>query len=190
MAKFFNQDHPITDQGVKDALDQDVIAPLQGMSGGTFPLGAWRRYLLSSLVWAPLTAGSVLTYPKNVGHLALTRVGDDTMIVTIDCPTAGFTIATADTAGLLMQLPAGVRYICRNPVGGVLTSLRGPVGLLLIYNFTSGVVENGYVESGNVSIGGGVPMVFRRFGGNFVAGNTYAVIGQWAMEVTIGLGKA
>lgn len=183
MPLFSDQQHPIQDPAVSAALDQDVLAPLQGMTGGVWGLGVWRRYSAGLLQWAASSELASITYGKALGTVSLTRIGDHTMLVSVDCVN-GLTIGGANTPYILMRLPDGVQYACRQPIDAVL-NFRGPIASTTLYNPTAGTIESGYVLAGGGAVGGPSSMVFARNAGNFLNGNVYHIWAQWAMEVAV-----
>lgn len=176
MPQFTLPNSPIQDLAVRAALDQEVITPLQSLMGGVWGLGVWRNYLLSSLLWSVSDIGAVLTIPSNLGTLGITRVGDNTMLFTLFCPNA-FTVATSNTTQVLVQMPDGITYACRQPVDMTLNRFAGVFPCIMTDSVSGNVA--GYVKPSAAFLALGLQT------GSFIAGRSYNVFAQWAMEIAV-----
>jgi hypothetical protein len=182
MPQFGLTDYPIQDGAVRDALDQDVITPLQGLTGGVWGLGSWRRYLLSDLAFSARTVGSVLTVPKSAGSLSITKIGDYTMLFSLNVSTP-MPLAGVNSTYLQLQLPDGITYLNRNQVSPEIDS-SGCIQPCLIFDSVAGW-DTGYIDPGFFSPGLVHFANPRGAGGVFTAGRSYNIFGQWAMEVAV-----
>lgn len=181
MPNFGNSDYPIQDPAVQEKIDQDILTPLQSASGGVWGLGIWRRYNIASLLWGSSTVGSSLNIPKNAGHLSVVRIGDNTMLFTLDMVN-GIAVAGADTSFINFDLPDGIQYACRQPIDTVLNA-RGGVMPCLVNDVTGGSVGPGYVVP--AALGSPSTMTVAQTAGNFLNGRTYCIWAQWALEVAV-----
>lgn len=179
MSRFANQGFPITDPSTQEALDQDVLAPLQGLTGGIWGLGVWRTYSLSSLRWSTDTVGSTLTVPQNLGTLGVCRLGENTMLFSIKGIAGFLTVQGAPCGGLQVELPDGLYHNPRQLVGGNLD--QGSVFVPACI-FSPAGVELGYIVGGASN----VPSLMKigRVAGVFATGGQYNVGAQWAMEIS------
>lgn len=181
MPQFGLNDRPFLDPIVESVIDQDVITPLQTLSGGVWGLGVWRRYNLTDLLWSTRTVGSTLTIPKNMGALGVTKIGDHSMLFSINTSTP-FTVVGANATYVQFQLPDGISYANRQPIADGVDS-SGCITPCLIVDSVAGW-DTGFADPGFFAPNL-VHFVNIRGGNVFTAGRNYNIFGQWVMEIAV-----